>query len=1741
MADKLLKIGELPHDMNDMPLDTANLPDANPGDGELFEPAQQAPALTFGRLAGRVYHTVASTPALLAKSRRISLQADGPGEYYTRPYVAPTPHHAMQIHQQMMDAANRGETWNPEKTRVDSAYEQMEPALRNAIDAETLRMIDEGHDEESARHQATIAAVETEHDEKVKALLAVEGAFRMPDEYDQSSGFLEDVAAGLGTTIASLPAFAVSPFLGALQVYETLRGAKVQELEQLSQFQPGGIDAKTIDRSATLSAGLQTPLESLANVFMLSRILKPRGTWGQTIVAIGESMLGEGATEFVQQYPDEFATILALNPDAPKGEIGRAFVANLPETTGEAAYAGLVGAFSGGVTTGAGIAAGGAADALGRLLTPTQKRVNDERARRAQAMMDKIISGTASADDIAELRTMAGLPEETGAEDVVAEVTRRITLQAPVVSPVRDQARQALGQRYAGTQYGAEYVDTAMVLMDQMARRWADGQIKQGIEAIPAQFYEQVARFETEQGTAGGPVLEQGGNLFQPDTTEFAPPRGAIRNLFSDGPKIIQLFQGADVTTPIHELSHLWTRLLFDEGGEDYFTLARWAGVDDARAAKGIDAWTVEELEKVARGGEAYIMEGRAPTPGLQPIFARLKEWFLEIYKSIKALGVELTPEVRNVFDRLVSLDFQRQDDALADVAEWIRADAVDEAKTLDPATSTWADIEAEAKRRVLSGAMDERKKADRDARKALMDEARRAVEDYPIYRMLAELRGVGLDIDAVKADIGNEKAALLAKRIPGMVKAGGMNPVMFAAAFGYIDVKSLAEDILATPTKQNAIDDHFQSLWDEYQRGYGEQHAEVYAAILGEEAAIVAELSGKAAAARGKTVKARIREVTGQISDPEYRQLVNDFKADARVARDAYRAGNKEAAAAAIEKQRERIKAIYQVRRDQKERQQIDRRMQEYISGRGRGRRVPYAYQGQIRQILSAFYRMPEQQPPEATLDQFLAAKAGAEPYMVSHIQGLVSTMPKQQFVTDKNGRAFRVPLTLDEKRHIAAIADAIASMGRIENAILEEGKTIDFETTVSHIVVAGYDSHKQQAPVPAGGPNQRRRETLKDRILKVPHGIAAELRKIEFLVSELDGWEDRGEAWMRIFRPIAKGEQLRDELAERVSKQLAKIFAGRDAKWARSSVTLSDGTELTGGRGQAFMIAANAGNAGNYAALTDERGNAFSDAQVMEIVSRVLTEEERQMVKDLWNLADSLYPFLNDVHRQLTGAPLPKVGGDPEAGSAVEQILAVMGETEQRYFPMAFDPKLSAKAGYFASEKAAKDLFVGPYGAASVESGHRVARKGGRLPLLLDLSAISHHFGTVIHDIAFQIPIRNAQKIFAHPAFRQMIGDVLSEQHYEVLTPWLQNIARPGLAITGGAFERLALKLKRNTSVVALGVNLVTTVLQGSAYTQTIAELGERDAFTGLASFLASPRHWVDFVRANSIMMRNRMKSWDRELSDMHNMFDADILGSKGDKIRDALFFFIGAFDTLTAAATWTAAYRQAMRKSPDLDHEAAIDYADRVVRQTQGTGSPKDLASVQHRSLMLRFVTMFYTFFSTFYNRLADTVKQRRLGKINTFQVARSMFWNWIVPASLPSMLGFMMASAFGEDDPEEKIAGEWIQDVLMYFTGSVPIIRDVASAAISDYQVTLSPVEGSLRAVRQLTQQFEKVARGEDTSGGKGLVKATVTATGYATGLIPAVQVNRAVDGIFDLMEGESDNPMRLFYRPYTSYK
>jgi len=128
----------------------------------------------------------------------------------------------------------------------------------------------------------------------------------------------------------------------------------------------------------------------------------------------------------------------------------------------------------------------------------------------------------------------------------------------------------------------------------------------------------------------------------QSSDVKFQSQKGAM--LEKEGKTVIYALTDPNVSTPLHELAHVYEKVL---NKQETNIIEKWSG-----AKRG----TTEYSEKFARGFEKYLSEGKAPTKELTKVFEKFKTWLTDIYKGITGseIDLKLNDEMRRVYDQML-------------------------------------------------------------------------------------------------------------------------------------------------------------------------------------------------------------------------------------------------------------------------------------------------------------------------------------------------------------------------------------------------------------------------------------------------------------------------------------------------------------------------------------------------------------------------------------------------------------------------------------------------------------------------------------------------------------------------------------------------------------------------------------------------------------------------------------------------------------------------------------------------------------------------------------------------------------------------------------------------------------------------------------------------------------------------------------------------------------------------------
>ncbi|MGA1776932.1 MAG: LPD38 domain-containing protein, partial [Flavobacteriaceae bacterium] len=210
------------------------------------------------------------------------------------------------------------------------------------------------------------------------------------------------------------------------------------------------------------------------------------------------------------------------------------------------------------------------------------------------------------------------------------------------------------------------YYDTTVpsTLRDVLKKIDKDAQVKDG-SSVSLQFGEvdpqnKVADFKYVEIT---PKIVQA--FVNKPIALFQDYKGAM--VEDDAKYLIYLMENADVSTPLHEMAHVYEKFLTDEEKAE---ILKWAGNKQ---------WSRETSEKFARGFEKYLASGTAPQLWLQKIFNKFKMWLVDIYNGVKGskIDLELSPAMVKIYDSIFlqdkTFEFRRPTQLQGTMDLWIQ------------------------------------------------------------------------------------------------------------------------------------------------------------------------------------------------------------------------------------------------------------------------------------------------------------------------------------------------------------------------------------------------------------------------------------------------------------------------------------------------------------------------------------------------------------------------------------------------------------------------------------------------------------------------------------------------------------------------------------------------------------------------------------------------------------------------------------------------------------------------------------------------------------------------------------------------------------------------------------------------------------------------------------------------------------------------------------------------------------
>lgn len=695
---------------------------------------------------------------------------------------------------------------------------------------------------------------------------------------------------------------------------------------------------------------------------------------------------------------------------------------------------------------------------------------------------------------------------------------------------------------------------------------------------------------------------------------------------------------------------------------------------------------------------------------------------------------------------------------------------------------------------------------------------------------------------------------------------------------------------------------------------------------------------------------------------------------------------------------------------------------------------------------------------------------------------------------------------LTMDELKTVDVVVQMLAHAGRWEAEAARVGGRYE-------AAIAGQDAAREIYTTWGGKskfPKMEKQEMLdraKQTMARLTGGVKdvfAVMQKIEHDAVALDGFKPLGKVQTNVITPLAKsqGEEyikkdLYDNSLKKAFNNLLKDVPIEKRFWSylygRNHSIPGMSWKLT--KQEMLMVAANAGHEYNRAAL--QLSEQFSEKQIDAILS-ALSPKEKQFVMDIW---DAVSMFKDDLKRAVfntTGYDMPEVEGF--------------------YFPVHFD--YTGLADKKALSEAQKDLFGSLFPSFALNKGMTIKRQGtGGLPLNLDFDVIFKHGHDTIHYMTHAEALQGVQRFVNQADFKEAVTKTFGKEMHDQFMPWLHNIANPRRDM--GFSERLLARARKNVSMAYMGFKFSTAFAQLESFDQTIAALnqfgfnGGREWAAGQVEILKDPLHWKRFIDSVSPMMAFRYRSWERDV--VKKGFTNPFGFSPGEAIDSAAYLFMKTMDGFTTYTSWFAGYRTGLKHFGMANEAKAIEFADSIVRLSQGSGSPLEqsvaLVGGKNRSEWKKLFTMFWTFFNTRYALKLNAIRKARMPGQPVLTRAGEAFESLIWLVAAPAIVGTALNR--GKEVTPEDIG----KSLLMQPFADIPGVRDVANAWVYKYGYQATPIGGVA------TDLIEGLGHGNWGRAGE----SALSLSGF-----PTRQAFSIWDGVEDLGEGRAESNWHLIW-------
>lgn len=669
------------------------------------------------------------------------------------------------------------------------------------------------------------------------------------------------------------------------------------------------------------------------------------------------------------------------------------------------------------------------------------------------------------------------------------------------------------------------------------------------------------------------------------------------------------------------------------------------------------------------------------------------------------------------------------------------------------------------------------------------------------------------------------------------------------------------------------------------------------------------------------------------------------------------------------------------------------------------------------------------------------------------------------------KSPRTFST-LKMSELEQLEELMTGMYKSGRTQyegsTLIDEKGNNVTFDEAIFQIIDKAAETFGRDNGNVFNELNNRSRA---DALSNTLNNFNLSLLKAETFLRRLDGGKN-GPAVRYIYEPINKATQKFNEYKEKSMYRLARdvkaVYSKKQLFDVRNDHLYSVGELRNVTKEQIIMLALNWGTEKNrQRALETIQSN---EVEMERAFQEYMTDKDWEFVIRTWEHINSFYEERSKVQEELYGNPLKKEKG----------ITFTIGgrEIQGQYFPIVYNPKVSAKVSDFETENIAKTMIASNaiFGTGMGATKSRLDVVKGK-SLMLDFDVIPNAITEAINHVTMRKAVTDVNKLVGNSRFQEYIVDKFGMETYQFLRTWVRDNWKDEAAKLD-AWGRLVMTLKKNTSTAVMA-GRVSVALQNALNIpvamyrigvgntlKAISDAGMGFYGVGTAKYNATR----DFVLGQSIFMRERVQTLDKDLKQGLSIegkglrigdtnvggYKAEQLANIRDDINQMGFRLLTETDFALSIPIWKFAYDKKVLELQSVEgvtaefvEQEAISAGDRAVRDIFGSGDTKDSAGIQRsRNALTQLFVPFYSYANTLYNIIAEGNYARK-DQGNYGQFVRMLWWTLTAQA-----LGMMVYKAMtnGDDDSPEDLAKSFGEELVSQATMGVPIVRDISNMAM-----------------------------------------------------------------------------------------